>query len=108
LFQPGLFLDYLAAPYQTAKHIEPLDTFLNFENGKAIVLDGHEGVTITLTTAADAATVIAKAIGYDKEWPEISGIQGNRVTFSEIISLGEKVRGNYYPQHTPDVDARSS
>ncbi|EHK48561.1 uncharacterized protein TrAtP1_009674 [Trichoderma atroviride] len=93
LFQTGLFLDYLASPYQTAKHVAPLDIIFNYEKCKAIVIDGHEDVTITLTTAADASAVIAKAIGSDKEWPEISGIQGNRATLSQVIKLGEKIRG---------------
>ncbi|KAM0473813.1 hypothetical protein ACHAPX_007859 [Trichoderma viride] len=93
LFQPGLFLDYLASPYQTAKHVAPLDVFINYEKLRAIVIDGHEDVTITLTTAADAAAVIAKAIDSDNEWPEISGIQGDRATLSQVIKLGEKVRG---------------
>ncbi|PNP41462.1 hypothetical protein TGAM01_v209472 [Trichoderma gamsii] len=93
LFQPGLFLDYLASPYQTAKHVAPLDSFINYEKLQAIVIDGHEDVTITLTTAADSAAVIAKAIDSDNEWPEISGIQGNRATLSQVIKLGEKVRG---------------
>ncbi|KAL7917393.1 hypothetical protein ACQKWADRAFT_306944 [Trichoderma austrokoningii] len=93
LFQPGLFLDYLASPYQTSKHVAPLDTIFNYESCQIIIVDGYEDATITLTTAADAAAVIAKAIGYEKEWPEISGIQGNRVTLSQVIKLGEKVRG---------------
>lgn len=93
LFQPGLFLDYLASPYQTSTHVAPLDTIFNYEDCQAIVIDGYEDVTITLTTTADTAAVIAKAIDYDGEWPEISGIQGNRATLSQVIKLGEKIRG---------------
>jgi hypothetical protein len=103
LFQPGLFLDYLASPYQTAKHVAPLDVFINYEKLRAIVIDGHEDVTITLTTAADAAAVIAKAIDSDNEWPEISGIQGDRATLSQVIKLGEKVRGTWNPRFSPNV-----
>lgn len=103
LFQPGLFLDYLASPYQTAKHVAPLDVFISYEKCQAIIVDGHEDVTLTLTTAADTAAVIAKAIGSADEWPEISGIQGNRATLSEIIKLGEKIRGILYLQHSSNV-----
>ncbi|KAL7907528.1 hypothetical protein GGI35DRAFT_456437 [Trichoderma velutinum] len=92
LFQPGLFLDYLASPYKTSKHIEPIDFIFDFENCRAVIIDGHEDTTITLTSAADTAAMIAKAVDYDKEWPEISGIQGNRATFSQIIKIGEKLR----------------
>ncbi|KAL7896311.1 hypothetical protein HDV63DRAFT_173505 [Trichoderma sp. SZMC 28014] len=96
LFQPGLFIDYLASPYQTAKHVAPLDIFISYEKCQAIIVDGHEDVTMTLTSAADTAAVIAKAIGSADEWPEISGIQGNRATLSQIIKLGEKIRGRSF------------
>jgi hypothetical protein len=86
-------LDYLASPYQTSKHIAPLDTIFDYENCRAIVIDGHEDVTITLTSAADASAIIAKAVDYEGEWPEVSGIQGNRATLSQIIKIGEKIRG---------------
>ncbi|KAK1236979.1 hypothetical protein MKX08_007927 [Trichoderma sp. CBMAI-0020] len=104
LFQTGLFLDYLASPYQTAKHVAPLDIIFNYEKCQAIVIDGHEDVTITLTTAADAATVIAKAIGSDDEWPQISGIQGNRATLSQVIKLGEKIRGRPFTVARAQLD----
>lgn len=103
LFQPGLFLDYLASPYQTAKHVDPLDLFINYEKLHAIVIDGHEDVTVTLTTAADTAAVIARAIDSDNEWPEISGIQGNRATLSQVIKLGEKLRGTWNLHFNPNV-----
>lgn len=103
LFQTGLFLDYLASPYQTAKHVAPLDIIFNYEKCQAIVIDGHEDATITLTTAADAAAVIAKAIGSDKEWPEISGVQGNRATLSQVIKLGERIRGTLQLQYSPNA-----
>lgn len=103
LFQTGLFLDYLASPYQTAKHVAPLDIIFNYEKCQAIVVDGHEDATITLTTAADAAAVIAKAIGSDKEWPEISGVQGNRATLSQVIKLGERLRGTLHLQYSPNA-----
>lgn len=48
---------------------------------------------MTLTTAADVAAVVARAVNYEGEWPEIGGIRGNRVTFSQVIEIGEKTRG---------------
>ncbi|KAJ9148506.1 NAD(P)-binding protein [Pleurostoma richardsiae] len=93
LFQPGLFLDYLASPYKTARHVAPLDTVFDFQNRRAIIVDGHEDAIMTLTTAADLAAVVARAVDYEGEWPEIGGISGNRVTFSRVIEIGEKIRG---------------
>ncbi|PLB52197.1 NAD(P)-binding protein [Aspergillus steynii IBT 23096] len=93
LFQAGLFLDYLASPYKTAKHVEPLDTVFDFQHCRAILIDGHEDAIMTLTSVADLASVIARAVDYEGEWPEIRGIRGNRLNFEEIVKVGEDIRG---------------
>ncbi|KAI0535080.1 hypothetical protein GGR58DRAFT_24736 [Xylaria digitata] len=94
LFQPGLFLDYLAFPHKTSKHVDPLQTIFDFKNSRAIVVDGHEDATMTLTTVADAAAVIALAVGYDGKWPTTGGIRGNRVSILQILGIGNRVRGH--------------
>ena len=93
MFQPGLFLDYLASPYKTAKYINPLDTFIDFQNRRAIVVEGHEDAIMTMTTVQDIAGIVAQAVDYEGEWPKVGGIRGNRVTVSQILEIGEKVRG---------------
>src|SRR5262249_10455102 len=97
LFQPGLFLDYLACPYKTAKYIDPLQSVFDYHNCRAIVVDGHEDAIMTLTTVADVAAIVARAVDYEGEWPEIGGMRGNRVTFSQVVEIGEKVRGVLLP-----------
>ncbi|XXH05406.1 hypothetical protein Hte_011832 [Hypoxylon texense] len=94
LFQPGLFLNYLAYPYKTAKHVDPLQSVFDFENKRAIVVEGHEDAIMTLTTVADLAAVIAQAVDYEGTWPTTGGIRGNRATFSQILEVGKKVRGS--------------
>ena len=93
LFQPGLFLDYLAFPHRTAKHVAPLQTVFDFHNCRAIVVDGHEDAAITFTSASDLAGVVARAVDYDGEWPSIGGMRGNRSTFAELLEIGARVRG---------------
>jgi len=93
LFQPGLFMNYLATPYKTAKHLEPLNTMIDFQNRRAIVVDGYDAI-MTYTTVQDVAAVIARAVELDGEWPIIGGISGNRVSISQILKVGEKVRGH--------------
>jgi hypothetical protein len=88
-----MFLDYLASPYKTAKYVTPLDTFIDFQNRRAIVVEGHEDAVMTLTTVQDIAGIVAAAVDLRSGWPETGGIRGNRVTVSEIIKIGEKVRG---------------
>ncbi|PGH11857.1 hypothetical protein AJ79_04654 [Helicocarpus griseus UAMH5409] len=93
LFQPGLFLDYLASPYKTAKHVEPLDTVFDFQNCRTTLVDGHENAIMTMTSVADLAAVVARAVEHEGQRPEIGGVRGNRVTFSQIVQIGEKIRG---------------
>ncbi|KAF2721841.1 NAD(P)-binding protein [Polychaeton citri CBS 116435] len=94
LFQPGLFLDYLAFPYKTVKYVTPLKTMLDFQNRRAIVVNGQADKTVmTLTTVHDLATVVARAVDYSGEWPVVGGISGNKVTIPQILEIGHQVRG---------------
>lgn len=95
LFQPGLFLDYLAFPYKTAKYLDPLQSVFDFEHRRAIVVDGHEDAILTLTTVSDLSEIIARAVEYEGAWPRHGGIRGNRLTFSDILRIGETVRGKH-------------
>lgn len=93
LFQPGLFLNYLAYPHKTSKHVDPLQTVFDFENQRAMVVDGHEDAILTLTTVADVAAVVALAVEYEGAWPKTGGISSNRVTFSQLLDIGRRIRG---------------
>ncbi|KAH8745960.1 hypothetical protein BGZ57DRAFT_836676 [Hyaloscypha finlandica] len=95
LFQPGLFLDYLATPYKTAKYVEPLNTMIDFQNRRAIIVDGYDAI-MTYTTVKDLAAVVTMAVDLDGEWPVIGGIRGNRVSISQILKIGEKLRGRAF------------
>ncbi|KAK5658907.1 hypothetical protein OQA88_1721 [Cercophora sp. LCS_1] len=95
LFQPGLFLDYLASPHKTAKYVTPLDTFIDFHNRRAIVVQGHEDAVITLTLVRDIANLVAQAVDYPGSWPKNGGISGNRLTISELLTLAERIRGPF-------------
>lgn len=64
----------------------------DLENKRAIVIEGHDFV-MTFTTVQDLAGVVAEAVDYDGEWPVTGGIRGNRVTVSQILKIGERVRG---------------
>lgn len=49
-----------------------------------------------LTTVEDTAEVAARAVEYDGEWPEIGGMCGQKMNVSELIKLGEKLRGESF------------
>ncbi|KAH8680672.1 hypothetical protein BX600DRAFT_504432 [Xylariales sp. PMI_506] len=93
LFQPGLFLNYFTAPYKSSNHIHVLETPIDFNKRRALVVDGGEDARITLTTVHDLAQVVARAIDFQGQWPVVSGIRGGEMSIKEIIALGEKLRG---------------
>ncbi|KAK6527296.1 hypothetical protein TWF281_010483 [Arthrobotrys megalospora] len=94
LFHPGLFTNYFAAPHQTAKHVFAFQLQIDFENRRAIILEGGEDGVINLLTVQDFANIVAKAVGYEGVWPIVGGIKGDEVTVGQLIALGEKIRGN--------------
>ncbi|KAF1975163.1 NAD(P)-binding protein [Bimuria novae-zelandiae CBS 107.79] len=93
LFQPGLFLNYLAFPHKTSKHLSPLGTVFDYQNKRALLVEGHEDALMTLTTVDDFAAIMARAVDYHGEWPAVGGIQGNKVTVTAIVELGQRLRG---------------
>lgn len=97
LFQPGLFLDYLAFPYKIAKQVEPLQIGFNLERHRAMLVEGHADAVMTLTTPADLAAIVVRAVEYEGTWPVTGGIRGNRLTFLQIVEIGERVRGAFTP-----------
>ncbi|KAK4185447.1 hypothetical protein QBC35DRAFT_389440 [Podospora australis] len=99
LFQPGLFLNYLATPHQTSKYITPLDTFISLEARRAIVVDGYEDTSfVTFTSSQDIARVVAFAVDYPdtKQWPKVGGIRGNRVSVAGLLQIAEKIHGGKF------------
>ena len=70
-----------------------MQTLFDFENRRALVVDGYEEAAWTLTTLADLAAIVTLAVDYEGEWPTTGGITGNRLTASEIIEIGKAVRG---------------
>ena len=93
LFQPGWFVNYFTHPHKSTKHIQPLQTPIDFYNRRLLMVEGSDDVRITLTTVQDLANVLVRAIEYEGEWPLVSGIKGDELTLMQLIELGERVRG---------------
>lgn len=93
LFQPGIFVNYFTHPHWSAKHLAPIATPFDFNNRRALILDGSDHVPISLTTVQDLAKVVTKAVEHGGEWPLVSGVSGDKVTVAELIAIGDRVRG---------------
>lgn len=70
------------------------DMMFDFANRR--VLQPDDGSSeLVLTTVEDTAEVTARAVEYDGEWPEIGGMQGQKITVAELVKIGEEIRGMY-------------
>ncbi|KAK4237580.1 NAD(P)-binding protein [Achaetomium macrosporum] len=93
LFQPGLFVNYLTYPYQSAKHLPVVHTPLDLNKRRVLIVEGSDDVRVTFTRVEDLANVVARAVEYKGEWPVVGGIKGTELTVRQLIELGEKIRG---------------
>jgi hypothetical protein len=95
LFQPGLFTNYLTAPYKSAEHITMFTTPFDLDKKRMLVIDGGEGDQITCTTVQDLARVVVKAMEYEGRWPVDGGMVGSKVSVGELVGLGERIRSMF-------------
>ncbi|KND90003.1 hypothetical protein TOPH_05289 [Tolypocladium ophioglossoides CBS 100239] len=96
LFQPGFFWNYFTYPYKTSNHVAPIETPIDFNTRRALMVDGSDDSRITLTTVQDIANIVARAVEYDGEWPVVGGIKGTELTMGQLIALGENIRGGHF------------
>lgn len=67
------------------------EMFIDFTGRRALQTDVD--ADFVLTTVEDTAEITARAVEYDGEWPEIGGMCGQKMKMSELIKLGEYLRG---------------
>jgi hypothetical protein len=92
MFQPGLFTNYFSYPHPSTKYLDTPQINIDFENRRAIVVDGRDP-QLALTTVQDLAKVVAAAVDYEGVWPETGGIRGGQITISKLLQTGGDLRG---------------
>ncbi|KAB8231987.1 uncharacterized protein BDW43DRAFT_312604 [Aspergillus alliaceus] len=88
-----MFINYYAAPYKTSKHVHPFKNQIDFNNCRAILLEGGEDSQINLITVQGFCNVIARAVEYEGVWPIVGDIKGDELKVGQLIAIGGKVRG---------------
>lgn len=73
------------------------EMFIDFAARRALLTDVD--ADFVLTTVEDTAEITARAVEYDGEWPEIGGMCGQKMQVSELIKLGEDLRGRICVSH---------
>lgn len=87
-----MFTNYFAAPYKTSKYIHPFQQHIDFNQRRALGLEGGDDAKITLTTVQDFVAVVVKAVEYEGEWPVVGGIKGDELSLGDLYALGGRVR----------------
>jgi hypothetical protein len=87
----------------SAMHFRPFETHIDFNNCRALTLAGGEQDHITLTTVQDVASIVARAVEFEGEWPIVGGIRGTELSIGELIALGEKVRRRLIKTSPPQL-----
>ncbi|CEJ94759.1 hypothetical protein VHEMI10272 [[Torrubiella] hemipterigena] len=92
-FEVGMFMEFLAYPQQTTKHISPIPGIVLLNDKRIIALEGHLDDALTFTSVEDIAGVVAVAVEYQGEWPAVGGINGDRLSLRSIQRIAEKLYG---------------
>ncbi|KAM5364061.1 hypothetical protein ACJZ2D_011678 [Fusarium nematophilum] len=100
LFTPGIFMDYLGPPQKlNEKNLSYSGLFIDFEKCRAILPEETDAL-ISFVAVDDFTAVVSEALGCDSEWPVIGGISGSKLTISDLLRLGETIRGKEFTVET--------
>ena len=82
--------ELLVYPHPSTKYLDTLQINIDFENRRAIVVDGRDSQS-ALITVQDLAKVVAAAVDYEGELPETGGIRGQIAIFKPLQN-GEELQ----------------
>ncbi|CAF1214042.1 unnamed protein product [Adineta ricciae] len=94
IFVNGIFMDYFASPQRASASLPPLTVGVDFNTCQADLF-GTGNEPFCITRADDVGKFVAAALDLDK-WDEYTGMIGSRITWNELIKLGEKIRGKQF------------
>ena len=91
LFECGVFMNYLANGTPGVGYLKPLKFVPDIENCSAY-LAGDGNTEVVLTRAEDVGAFVAASLDLPK-WPEESNMEGDRLSYKDVIAIAEKIRG---------------
>lgn len=95
MFQTGLFMNYMASSTPGMGYLRPLSGpgIVDVEHCSALIA-GDGTVQTVLTRVEDIAAFVAASLDLP-EWPEISRMTGELVSYNEVVAVAETVRGKH-------------
>lgn len=104
LFQPGVFLNLAVWPRKSAEHLYITCIGIDVEGGRALMVeDGSQ--RISFTTIQDTGRMVAAAVDYEGEWPEIGGIAGETIEYCQLLDKLEQYSGKKMTRHTLKIES---
>ncbi|KAH6957331.1 hypothetical protein DER45DRAFT_524823 [Fusarium avenaceum] len=98
----GIFLDYFFPPTGMKTHYDHGTIVVDMLN-KAAGIPGTGDEPIVFTYTFDVAKFVIAALDL-KTWPEELRILGTKLTFNELVRLGEKARGEKFTVAYDDME----
>lgn len=102
LFTNGVFMEYFASPQRASDSLPPIITSVDFNAGEANLI-GTGDEPFCVTSVEDVGRFVAAALELDR-WEERSSMMGSRVTWNELIRLGEKIRRKEFHVQRTTID----
>ena len=90
---PGFFMDYWGMPLART-HLQPYTFGISIPDGKAVI-PGDGNNVICMTHTQDMANCLVRILDLD-EWPEISVIVGDELTYNQLLAMAEEIRGQKF------------
>jgi hypothetical protein len=92
LVSNGFFMDYYGLP-KVKSYLQPFVFAVDIANNAAAI-PGSGNVPVVFTHTFDVAQCVAALVG-EEEWNERTIIIGDKLTWNDLVALGETVRGLY-------------
>lgn len=83
-------MDYWGIP-NVRTNMQPLAYAVDIVNARALI-PGHGDNVITMTYSYDMAKFLVRMLDLE-EWPECSYVGGDDITFNELLSMAQELRG---------------
>jgi hypothetical protein len=93
LVSNGFFMDYYGLP-KVKSYLQPFVFAVDIANNAAAI-PGSGNVPVVFTHTFDVAQCVAALVG-EEEWNERTIIIGDKLTWNDLVALGETVRGTKF------------
>jgi len=93
-FQNGIFMDYFICGAKGVGYLYPFKFVIDVENCTATI-PGDGSAEVAFTSLDDIATFVAASLDLP-QWPKQLNMVGEKLSYSQVLAIAEKVRGIFH------------